>query len=1051
MPAIPTNLDNKFIIERFVNDGGQLEHDFDKHIFKFDTGLYEAAISPDSELFHEYYSQMFTGTKFNVSLAKHQPKDRTFFQSRYNNRSFYIPSYTNKNEEDITDNVKITLVRDSVKILTSGTQKFSAKAGEAEEAWRLSYIGKDNTENKTWNKFTSNMVRGLWGSYLGIENLNKLLANIDIHIPDYSIYNMEEYFKIRYDDVEPFYNITDWIDYDNLDNSNITNLNSKSISCYRGDCFVGNFTHRMQRNFQDLETPINDKIVNVNSFKEHFNPNDKDSYKKINRADVNAVQIGHWITSKFCSNINLAMRNTDDSSDVEVGLMGVPKNFVPLYNMSVSGESKMEESKSINVGMNITTSKRITFNLPDVPYIKNEFDVRILYSDIHVSDAFKNSYRNFKATNFKDYPRIYGSIVKLIEWYGSLICVFEHGVVLIPVNERAVATSSEGGNAYINTPNVLPNNPIVLSPTFGSKWADSIIKTQRFIYGLDSVSKKIWRTDGKKFENISDFKIQSFINDNISLTVREKTPLIGIRNIKTHFNAFKNDVMFTFYDNLYGIDEKAWNICFNEITNKWTTFYSWIPSYSENINNMMFSFDRETSNIISKLGVSNKLSTFADGIVLDKILIEDTDNEILIDDDIYLKLGKLDIINRNLPNFVNNKMTYFIDYSLDKDNYLNYKSFTILKEGNDSILCYKKDSKFNSSSEPLFLEIRANVKIIDKSNGDLEIKRYIEGYNDFVINNYGYFSNIINIVGRNYLLNDNNLTTHFWKHGKAGIFDIEDRIKPTQWYGKTHPFEFEFIVIDNPLNQKIFDTLKIVSNSAEPDSLHYEVVGDSYVFNNDKQTMYFRQELTKKLFNNLGSNIKYDTDYVSTTNKSLEFPIIKNIKSNIFPLFYQRVTPYDKMYDLYQLMTSPYKDYQNLSGSEIIFDRRNNEYRILTHSKFSDIRKNGIIRGNGEYREDSWSIQIPSINFKQKNELWSDVTNDKNNYGSNVPVIITKVPDDLTIDEIPNNFTVQSDKTWSKLNETKIRDKYLKVKVRYSGEKLAVISAILTIYNTSYA
>ena len=72
---------------------------------------------------------------------------------------------------------------------------------------------------------------------------------------------------------------------------------------------------------------------------------------------------------------------------------------------------------------------------------------------------------------------------------------------------------------------------------------------------------------------------------NISLSERELEPIIGVRNVKTHYNKFKRDVMFTFYDNLYGFEEKAWNLCYNELQQKWITFYSWVPSYSENISN----------------------------------------------------------------------------------------------------------------------------------------------------------------------------------------------------------------------------------------------------------------------------------------------------------------------------------------------------------------------------------------------------------------------------------------------------------------------------------
>jgi hypothetical protein len=45
-------------------------------------------------------------------------------------------------------------------------------------------------------------------------------------------------------------------------------------------------------------------------------------------------------------------------------------------------------------------------------------------------------------------------------------------------------------------------------------------------------------------------RVQEFLNQNISLTERELTPIIGVRNVKTVYNAFKHDVMFTFYDNL---------------------------------------------------------------------------------------------------------------------------------------------------------------------------------------------------------------------------------------------------------------------------------------------------------------------------------------------------------------------------------------------------------------------------------------------------------------------------------------------------------------------
>ena len=105
-----------------------------------------------------------------------------------------------------------------------------------------------------------------------------------------------------------------------------------------------------------------------------------------------------------------------------------------------------------------------------------------------------------------------------------------------------------------------------------------------------------------------------------TLGERELTPKIGIRNVKTVYNAFKRDVLFTFYDNTYGFEEKVWNLCWNEILERFITFYSWVPSYMENINNIPFSFNRDTSKWIAKLGTSHTESSIADGVTLSNVL-----------------------------------------------------------------------------------------------------------------------------------------------------------------------------------------------------------------------------------------------------------------------------------------------------------------------------------------------------------------------------------------------------------------------------------------------
>ncbi|MGV8961767.1 MAG: hypothetical protein ACOH2V_00030 [Candidatus Saccharimonadaceae bacterium] len=183
------------------------------------------------------------------------------------------------------------------------------------------------------------------------------------------------------------------------------------------------------------------------------------------------------------------MRDLDYTQPMEEALHKQKRGFYPLQAMSP--KNSLPESDIINNGISKSLGNKYYFEVPDVPFIKTNFATRIYYSNLLQSSAFTNGNRVFESSNYLDYTREYGSLVKLIEWYGKLVAVFEHGVVMIPINERAMMQNASGENVYINTDNVLPKNPKVLSNMFGSLWPESIIKTAQFIYGIDTVGKKI--------------------------------------------------------------------------------------------------------------------------------------------------------------------------------------------------------------------------------------------------------------------------------------------------------------------------------------------------------------------------------------------------------------------------------------------------------------------------------------------------------------------------------------------------------------------------------
>ena len=1132
-----------FITERFLSDDRVLTQSLEDRLYCINSSNINkyGAICPEYDINSSYLNTLFCGDEYIVEqVTESTPLQQDKGETRhlYINNSKYISTSGRP-----YSNTKITGVEDNTKLIEVGTKLFSARAGDAEEAFRYEYIGQELKSTES-----NNLIRGSFGPYLAFNGYDRPGTIVNIYIKDYLSMNKQDLFKIRINDKSPYYAISDRYD--------ITQVPEEDIILYRGDTYICTFTHRFNRNFQDPSSPVNHKIVDENCWKNNYLVADgvvkKENFERINLGDVNAVRLGMWVTFQLVSSYNLNIRSLDDSNSDEIALTGHPRGFYPYYGMSADGSYKIPESLCLNKGFSKSVSERYNFEVPDVPAIKNDFTNRISYSDIHVNDAFKNGFRTFQGTHYRDFPKTYGQITKLIELRGNLVCVFEHGVALIPVNERAVAGEGAGGNVFINTSNVLPENPKIISDTFGSQWKDSVIKTPLGIYGVDTIGKKIWRTNGENFECISDFRVQEFLNQNISLSERELDPIIGVRNVKTHYNKFKRDVMFTFYDNLYGFEEKVWNLCYNELQQKWITFYSWVPSYSENIYNQYFSFDRNTSKWITKLGISNAGNDFSDGVVLTKNIIPndakgDLENnpgdnyiEYEIPNPNYDKekpesdenprklkrygyiIGSLDLANRTLPS--GDGIEIVKDYELVPDTFGNWKNFGIdknllylktdavnlcselfvrgTKTGNSynkiitnpsqqksewikncinsNVYCICKDDqgrrinldqKYNESNIVTLLNIKANILVTYKGETPSLAEAYTSGFKNGTQVNAGYYQSVVAVMPQ---YNMQFLTTDFWKHGQAGIIDIADKIYPTYWYGKQHPFEFEFIVADNPHLHKIFDNLEIISNSAEPESFHYEIIGDCYEFAKDKKNMYIRQEATKELFQYNGSDILFNSDYVNLDSEHRKRYIIQDgtkielqgyDKSTLFPLYYYRKDDFNNIEDYYHLKdgTSQSKDFSALSGAEIVRYDNLQEYRIWNHAKAIDISDDtkGRIRGNMQYKEDKWYVQINPINLVQKNE--SDWLDDKGNITKKVPIEVGQypLPNDIADPsklEFPEKSEGLSNRgyviwNWedSQNKEVKIKDKWIKIRIRYKGNKLAIITAIKTLYSASYS
>lgn len=1001
LPLVPIGVwDNKanYMTESFLAEYGNkllVLNDFQPRIRKTDKGIPNAAIIPEAEINQPYYNNIFNGSDFTIRYSSFQPVSNHFVQSN-NERHYYISGYKSNIKNMIyKPDVNLTYVNDNIQLIYSNGQEYSSRAGAAEEAYKVSYF-----ESEDLTQSAKNLLRGAWGTYIGTSNLNKVCTLFDVMIPGYRESLLQEYFQARMDLSAAYFPICNRTAWENIFVADITD-ESRNIICYRGDCFIGNFTHRMCRNFQDPESPTNDTIVDENTWYEHYKGYqngalvDQENLDKINRGDLNAVQIGHWITFKCMTNINFANRVVDDLNGSEVVLNGHGRGWYPIINLTPRGEYKLPDSSLFNKGLNSTTSDKYNYILPNVPYIKNEFANRIMYSDIHITDAFKNSYRTFKLNNFKDYSKENGALVTIEDWFGDLMVIFERGVGILPINERVAMNQSNNRTVSILSDEVLPERPIMLSKIYGTQWKDSIVKTQRFVYGIDTVGKKIWRTNGQTFEIISDFKIQKFLNDNISLSERERTPLLGIRNVKAHYNEFKQDVMFTFYDDvnktgLHGenITSLEWNLCYNELLGKWVTKFSWLPLVSENISNVYFSYNKNEAKNISAVSSSWTNSYTSKGITIEDCYSKNKPKDVTsyILEDLLSKvtypgvefpyingdgtehlLGML-VFKLDLAEHVNN-IKYTIDslddYPLGK--YFTFKQSENTDTGKIETYIYYTDSpelkdmliknKEGVEGKGLFyatFKIRAEL-IREGTQDNIETKGQL--YTDIVSVRLNHsFYNIFTDQGSSW----------FYRHGQAGIFDTTDKILPAYWYREQHPFEFEFIVNPNIGYQKIYDNLQIISNNVWPYEIDYEIIGDNYEFAELKEIAYRMQR---------GEDVSNENKYLKFSNCDVDYN--EDFKS----------------YSIRHI-----EELKDITG-KIANPKTKKKYNLRT--------------GNSRYKEDKFNIMIDPIRYQYSNN-----TN--------------------------NNKSL-------KTCETRPRDKFLKIRVKYTGDRLVAITALQTLYQISLA
>lgn len=311
-----------------------------------------------------------------------------------------------------------------------------------------------------------------------------------------------------------------------------TFLSSSFIASFGGDCFI-NYTYK--RAWYSLGIDSNPTA------------NDASLYYDGNR-DTSFTRRGLVFAMVCESNYNLALRGFELKDLIETGLYGKQRTFYPIDNIDTLRSSRQLESKGYNFGYNYLKSDKNHVALNDrAPAYNLAYDTRVLVSSVAVSGSFKNGYTDFSGLNYRDYAKNLGPITKVVSHNGTLFCIQESGVSVIPMNQRTMVSEQQGG-IYLDNAQLLGQKLQIISTEYGSNQQFSILKTDGFVYGCDFNKNKIWKIVGAggqyTLELISDFAVQKILNE-----YKKKIQNNGLNPlVKANYDRQRNNVIFTFFN-----------------------------------------------------------------------------------------------------------------------------------------------------------------------------------------------------------------------------------------------------------------------------------------------------------------------------------------------------------------------------------------------------------------------------------------------------------------------------------------------------------------------
>lgn len=214
----------------------------------------------------------------------------------------------------------------------------------------------------------------------------------------------------------------------------------------------------------------------------------------------------------------------------------------------------------------------------------SKYDNRILYSEEKINNATGDAWTNFKIENYKDLDGNKGAISTLVNFKDNLYFLQENGFGGLSISPTSAVIDQSGTSIVLGTGDVIQDFEYI-SNTVGNTNNKSVVSTEKGIYWVDSNLKKIYAFRANGLESLSDVHgMKSWAYNKIENLNT---------NLSSGYDSLNDEVLFSIGENK--------TLVFNELLNKFTSFYNYSTKYHISTKNTLFSihYDADTLMVAS--------------------------------------------------------------------------------------------------------------------------------------------------------------------------------------------------------------------------------------------------------------------------------------------------------------------------------------------------------------------------------------------------------------------------------------------------------------------